>query len=209
MFNTMFDCFKKDVMVSELIAFMERNIEGFDESRKKYIDCINMLKAELGNAAENSVNDFDAAIHDAICILLTQSAYLGFKANLDYFENPIANNFLTVDPEIYLREGAARQLTDYSMAYAKIESFYAQLSPEIKEKTEAITDYESHLETIGPKLAHYWAFKKANSFYSHVIPGYHVPTQFTHAYEHMLSEYMGIAVIQMDELDIGFTSEAP
>ena len=208
MFNTMFECFKKESMLFELIAFMERNSDGFAESRSNYNECLNMLRKELGDNATVSVDEFDAALHDAICSDLVYSAYLGFKANLDYYENPLANNFLEVDPEIYLREGTAHRLPAYEKAYAKVDAFYAQLSPELKAATDAVTDYESHLETVGPKLAHYWAFKKANSFFPKVIPGYCASIPFTYAYEHMLAKYMGITIIQLNEISIDATSEA-
>lgn len=206
MFYTMFECFKKENMLFELIAFMERNTEGFAESRKNYYDCLNMLRKELGDNPSVTVDEFDAALHDAICSDLVYSAYLGFKANLDYFENPLANNFLNIDPEIYLREGTAHRLPAYERAYAKMEVFYAQLSPELKEATDAVTDYESHLETNGPKLAHFWAFKKANSFFPSVIPGYCAPMPFTYAYEHTLAKYMGITIIQLNEISIDATA---
>lgn len=206
MFYTMFECFKKENMLFELIAFMERNTEGFAESRKNYYDCLNMLREELGENPSVTVDEFDAALHDAICSDLVYSAYLGFKANLDYFENPLANNFLNIDPEIYLREGTAHRLPAYERAYAKMEVFYAQLSPELKEATDAVTDYESHLETTGPKLAHFWAFKKANSFFPSVIPGYCAPMPFTYAYEHTLAKYMGITIIQLNEISIDATA---
>ena len=167
-----------------------------------------MLRKELGDKATVSVDEFDAALHDAICSDLVYSAYLGFKANLDYYENPLANNFLEVDPEIYLREGTAHRLPAYEKAYAKVDAFYKQLSPELREATDAVTDYESHLETVGPKLAHYWAFKKANSFFPKVIPGYCASIPFTYAYEHMLAKYMGITIIQLNEISIDATSEA-
>ena len=208
MFNTMFECFKKETMLFELIAFMERNCEGFAESRSNYSECLNMLRKELGDNATVSVDEFDAAIHDAICSDLVYSAYLGIKANLDYFENPIANNFLDVDPEIYLHEGTAHRLPAYERAYAKVNAFYEQLSPELKEATHAVTDYESHIETVGPKFAHFWAFKKANGFFPKVIPGYCASTPFTYAYEHMFAKYMGISIIQLNEISIDATSEA-
>jgi len=198
MFNTMFECFKKESMLFELIAFMERNSDGFAESRSNYNECLNMLRKELGDNATVSVDEFDAALHDAICSDLVYSAYLGFKANLDYYENPLANNFLEVDPEIYLREGTAHRLPAYDKAYAKVNAFYEQLSPELKEATDAVIDYESHLETVGPKLAHYWAFKKANSFFPKVVPGYCASIPFTYAYEHMLAKYMGISLQELN-----------
>ena len=94
MFNTMFECFKKESMLFELIAFMERNSDGFAESRSNYNECLNMLRKELGDNATVSVDEFDAALHDAICSDLVYSAYLGFKANLDYYENPQPKQFL-------------------------------------------------------------------------------------------------------------------
>lgn len=206
MFNTMFECFKKETMLFELIAFMERNTDDFAESRKNYLECLNMLRKEINDSA--AVDELDAALHDAICALLVYSAYLGFKANLDYFENPVANNFLNVDPEVYLREGTARMLPTYERAYAKVNKFYDSLSPELKEATGAITDYESHLETVGPKLAHYWAFKKANSYYPNVIPGYDASMPFTYAYEHILAKYMGINILQLNEISVDIMSEA-
>lgn len=196
MFNTMFECFKKESMLFELIAFMERNTDDFAESRKKYQECLDMLKKELADSA--AVEEFDNALHDAICELLIYSAHLGFKANLDYFENPVANNFLNVDSETYLREGTARMMPAYESAYAKVNAFYERLSPELKEATDPISDYESHLETVGPKMAHYWAFKKANSYYPHVIPGYEAPMPFTYTYEHMLAKYMGISLQELN-----------
>ena len=199
MFNTMFECFKKEKIIFELMSFMERNTDDFAESHKKYRKCLDMLKKELGDSA--AVEEFDNALHDAICELLIYSAYLGFKANLDYFENPVANNFLNVDPETYLREGTARMLPAYERAYAKVNAFYEKLSPKLKETIDAVTDYESHLETVGPKIAHYWAFKKANSYYPHVIPGYDAPISLTYAYEHMLAKYMGVSLKSFLEIE--------
>ena len=195
MFNTMFECFKKENMLAELIAFMEKNTEGFIESKKNYKECLAMLQRELGEEATISTTELNKAIHDAICSDLVYSAFLGFKANLDYFNNPAGSNFLKIDPEDYLREGTAHGLPAYEKAYRTIDAFYAQLSPEQKEMTDAITDYESYLETTGPKLAHLWAFKKANEFYYSVIPGYCAPSAFTYAYEHMIAEYMGISSV--------------
>ena len=208
MFDTMFLCFEKEKMMTELISFMNKYTEGFLESRKNYIECINWLKVELCDSAVVSVEEFDTAIHDAICSDLKYSAYLGFKANLDYFNNPVANNFLKVDFEDYLREGTAHRLPEYEAAYRKIDAFYNQLTPDQKVSTDAITDYESHLETTGPKLAHLWAFKRANEFYYSVIPGYCAPSAFTYAYEHMIAEYMGIKLTDLLDINLGVTSEA-
>lgn len=201
MFESMFTCFKKENMIAELIAFMEKHSEGFKESQKNYMECLHLLNKELGEDAAVSTKELNNAIHDAICSDLVYSAYLGFKANLDYFNNPAGNNFLTIDPEDYLREGTAHHLPSYEKAYRVNSAFFAQLTPEQKDMADAISEYESHLETTGPKLAHLWAFKKANEFYSYVIPGYCAPSAFTYAYERRMSEYMGITLNELLDLD--------
>lgn len=204
MFETIFTCFKKENMLAELTAFMEKYTEGFVESKKNYTECLAMLQHELGDDAAVSVTALDEAVHDAICSDLVYSAFLGFKANLDYFNNPAGNNFLKIDPEDYLREGTAHRLPAYENAYRIINAFYAQLTPEQKEMTDPITDYESHLETTGPKLAHLWAFKKANEFFYSVVPGYCAPSAFTYVYESMMAKYMGITLNEL--LEINFES---
>lgn len=205
MFETMFTCFKKENMMAELIAFMEKHSEGFKETRKNYMECLHLLNKELGEDAAVSTSELNDAIHDAICSDLAYSAYLGFKANLDYFNNPAGNNFLTIDPEDYLREGTAHRLPAYEKAYRVNNAFFEQLTPEQEDMVDAISEYESHLETTGPKLAHLWAFKKANEFYYYVIPGYCAPSAFTYAYERRMTEYMGITLNELLELDFGCT----
>ena len=208
MFNSMFSCFEKDVMMFELIAFMERHTDGFMDARKNYLECLNSLSAVLGDDAAVSTDELNNALHDAICSDLVYAAYLGFKANLDYFNNPAGNNFLKIDPEEYLHEGTAHRMPAYTKAHRIIDAFYEQLTPEQKDMTDAITEYESHLETAGPKLAHLWAFKKANEFYYSVIPGYCAPSSFTYRYERMMAEYMGITLKDLLEFDLESTSEA-
>lgn len=166
-----------------------------------YMEVIETLKAELGAELNPSVEDMALAIEQQVASDLIYSAYLGFKANLDYFRNPVANNFLNVDMETYLRETTAHRLPAYESAQRVIDCFHEQLTDEQKERTIAIVEYVSYLETMGPKLAHYYGFIFANEFLTRVEPAYSPDIPLTYAYRRMLQDYLQIKL--MDRIEFG------
>lgn len=202
MMKVILESLSSENMVRTLTVFMEKNCEDFPECKKNYIECIETLRAELGTELSPAVADMTAAIDQQIASDLIYSAYLGFKANLDYFRNPVANNFLNVDMETYLRENTAHRLPAHSSAQRIIDCFYKQLTDEQKERTTAIDEYVSYLETVGPKLAHYYGFIFANEFLIRVEPAYSPDIPLTYAYRRMLQDYLQIKL--MDRM--GFES---
>lgn len=188
-------------MVKKLTAFMEKNCEDFPVCKKNYMECIETLKAELGAELNPSVEDMALAIEQQVASDLIYSAYLGFKANLDYFRNPVANNFLNVDMETYLRETTAHRLPAYESAQRVIDCFHKQLTDEQKERAIDIVEYVSYLETMGPKLAHYYGFIFANKFLARVEPAYSPDIPLTYAYRRMLQDYLQIKLL--DRIEFG------
>ena len=191
--NTIFEkiCYKE--IVTTLVETMAANSEEFVADQTRFIETISFLETELGRNTSPSVNDVVDAIYQQIGSSLLFSCFLGFKANLDHFINPISRTFLDVDPEVYLRENIARQLPDYLQAQHVQERFYKALSPNQREKyNEGITTYICHLETVGPKLAHYYGYVLANQLFPRLIPGYVTDSQLTLCYCHMLEQYNGI-----------------
>lgn len=193
-------------MVKKLTAFMEKNCEDFPECKRKYIECVETLKIELGAELNPSVEDMALAIEQQVASDLIYSAYLGFKANLDYFRNPVANNFLNVDMETYLRETTAHRLPAHENAQRVIDCFHEQLTDVQKERAIAIVEYVSYLETIGPKLTHYYGFIFANEFLARVEPAYSPDIPLTYAYRRMLQDYLQIKL--MDRIEFGKNGSA-
>ena len=151
-----------------------------------------MLKTELEQDTSPSATDLADAIYQQIGSTLLFSYCLGLKANLDHFIDPVSRTFLDVDPGVYLRENIARQLPDYLRAQHVQEQFYKALSPSQKEKyDDGITTYICHLETVGPKLAHYYGYLFGNELFPHVVPGYVDTAQLTLQYRYMLEAYSG------------------
>ena len=103
----------------------------------------------------------------------------------------MARNFLDVDFEVYLREETAYRLPEYVDAQKNRERFYSQLTSAQREIYEDVSTYTSHLETLGPKLAHYFGYLLGNELLPRTVPGYHVDSVLTIKYNTLLAKYMG------------------
>ena len=190
--NTFLEKISYKEIVAALVDVMAENFEDFAEDQIGFNETIALLENELGEGATPSVSDMVDAIHQQIGSSLLFSCFLGLKANLDHFVDPIGRTFLNVDPETYLREDVAKLFPDYQNAVRVQEQFLAALSPEQKDKYEDISTYISHLETVGPKLAHYYGYALGNYLFPHVIPGYVVDYQLLLEYRRMLENYLEI-----------------
>ena len=99
-----------------------------------------------------------------------------------------------MDAETYLREDKAKRLPDYHNAECVQEQFYATLTPAQQDRYEDITAYICHLETVGPKLAHYYGYQLGNQLFLHIVPGYSEDIQLTLRYRRILENYLGISI---------------
>ena len=193
--NALFPKISYKEIVTKLADVLARNSEEFHEDLAHFNETISLLEAELEQDTSPSVADLVDAIRQQIGSTLLFSCCLGLKANLDHFIDPVSRTFLDVDPEIYLRENIARQLPDYLRAQRVQKQFYKALSRIQREKyDEGITTYICHLETVGPKLAHYYGYLLGNQLFPHVITGYVSDTQLLIQYRYMLETYLGINI---------------
>lgn len=169
------------------VQWMIAESDDFAADHQRYTDAINALRKELGDAVTDEVN----AIEQQCASDLLFAFCLGLKANLDNFIDPVARNFLNVDFAVYLREETAHRLPQYERAQKVREQFYSRLTAAQKKTYEDIITYTSHLETVGPKLAHYYGYLLGNEFLPQVVPGYHTDSVLTIKYNTMLEDYFG------------------
>lgn len=174
-----------------LIGEMEACFADFAQARRQYLDVMAVLQQELGDKAKPSASNEMDAISQQAASTFSFSGFLGIKANLDNFIDPVSRGFLDVDPETYLREETARRLPAYTQAQQIRNQFYAQLSARQQEQYETAIDYVSYLETVGPKLAHYYGYILGNDLLPRLIPGYHPDMAQTAQYRMLLQQYMG------------------
>ena len=193
--NAIFEKISYKELVTKLVDVIAANSIEFAADQAHFDETISLLKTELEQDTSPSVADLVDAIRQQIGSTLLFSYCLGLKANLDHFIDPVSRTFLDVDPEVYLRENIARQLPDYLRAQRVQEQFYKALSRIQREKyDEGITTYICHLETVGPKLAHYYGYLLGNQLFPHVITGYVSDTQLLIQYRYMLEVYCGLNI---------------
>ena len=193
--NAIFEKISYKELVTKLVDVIAANSIEFAADQAHFDETISLLKTELEQDTSPSATDLADAIYQQIGSTLLFSYCLGLKANLDHFIDPVSRTFLDVDPEVYLRENIARQLPDYLRAQRVQEQFYKALSRIQREKyDEGITTYICHLETVGPKLAHYYGYLLGNQLFPHVITGYVSDTQLLIQYRYMLETYLGINI---------------
>lgn len=177
----------KDIYDS-LVHMMEDTFQDFPEVQSNYNRAMDALKKDLG---EESVKKEKEAIQKRIASTLFFSGWLGFQANLNYFLDPVAGDFLNAEPEIFLKEKTARTLPDYETAQEMQKQFYAGLNDAQRLIYEDVTEYICYMETVGPKLAHYYGYLLGNALLHRVVPGYQPDMAFTLRYAMMLENHFG------------------
>lgn len=174
-------------VVETFVQWMAKEDEDFAVDYQRYTEAMGMLQKELGNLVKDEID----AIEQQCASDLLFSGFLGLKANLDNFIDPVARNFLNVDFEVYLREETAHRLPEYERAQKIRDRFYSQLTSVQKETYADVITYTSHLETVGPKLAHYFGYMLGNQLLPRIVPGYHSDMVLTIKYNSMLEDYFG------------------
>ena len=185
--NFLNQIFHEDIYDS-LVHMMEDTFQDFPEVQSNYIRAMDALKKDLG---EESVKKEKEAIQKRIASTLFFSGWLGFQANLNYFLDPVAGDFLNTEPEIFLKEKTARTLPDYETAQEMQKQFYAGLNDAQRLIYEDVTEYICYMETVGPKLAHYYGYLLGNALLHRVVPGYQPDMAFTLRYAMMLENHFG------------------
>lgn len=192
--NKFFEEVSYKEIVFSLAEVMASNFEDFATDQARYKETLSWLEHKLPEDTSPSVEKLVNSIDQQIGSTILFSYFLGLKANLDHFIDPIGRTFLDVDAEVYLREDLARRSPDYQNAQHTQEQFYTALSPEQQERYEDITSYICHLETVGPKLAHYYGYLLGDQLFPHIIPGYGADAQLKLRYRYMLENYFGISI---------------
>ena len=186
--KTILDLLTKQNLCDSLIAAMEDNFEDFPDVRQKYIQTMDNLQNILG---EDPVQKEKDAICQQIASSIVFSGALGLHANYHYFSDPVGGNFLNADPEAYLRENIAKHLPEYVAAQQSRSEFYSQLDAAQKALYQPVTEYVSYLETVTPKLAHYYGYLFGNELLQRVAPGYQPNMAFMLQYCMKLEKYFG------------------
>lgn len=180
--------FSSEEIYDSLIHILENHFRDFPEVQIKYQQAMDALQKDLGAAPVAKEKE---AIRQGIASTLFFSGWLGLQANLNYYLDPIAGNFLNTEPELYLQEKASRKLPEYETAQEIRKQFYSGLTDAQKRIYEDVSEYICYLETVGPKLAHYYGYLLGNAMLHRVVPSYQPDMAITLRYAMMLENHFG------------------
>ena len=177
-------------IVTELSNWLVEKDLDFSPVQADYQDAAKILVNQLGKEAEA----FLSAQDQQIISDLRYSAYLGFQENLANFRCPGGNHFVAKGSDHFLREHIMYSLPGRVSYDGTITAFQARHGQFAESQLASIRDYYIYLETVGPKLAHYWGYVFANHFLSLVEPGYVCDGAQTSIYTMELSRELGFPV---------------
>ena len=177
-------------MITELSNWLVEKDLDFPPVQAAYQDAAKVLVNHLGTEAKA----FLTAQDQQIISDLRYCAYLGFQANLANFRCPGGNHFVAEGSDHFLREHVMYSLPCRVSYDTIITAFQTKHGQSAEPQLDAIQNYYIYLETIGPKLAHYWGYVFANHFLSLVEPGYICDSAQTSIYTMELSRELGFPV---------------
>ena len=177
-------------MITELSNWLVEKDLDFPPIQAAYQDAAKILVNHLGTEAET----FLSAQDQQIISDLRYCAYLGFQANLANFRCPGGNHFVAEGSDHFLREHIMYSLPGRVSYDTIITAFQTKHGRSAGPQLDAIQNYYIYLETVGPKLAHYWGYVFANHFLSSVEPGYVCDGAQTSIYTMELSREIGFPV---------------
>lgn len=182
-------------MILKNVSDVLRAIDpAFAQEEDTYHSTIEAMQAEIGNTVSPSVSEYIAAREKELCEELIYVTWLGFQQNFACYKDPINSKFLDMDYEDFLRERRMHTLPEVKKALNTENAFWASarsLPEEKRNLADGLLDYTCRIETAGFKLAHYFGFILADSFLSHVIPGYCMDSVTTIRYKLELQNYFG------------------
>lgn len=177
-------------IVTELSNWLLKKDLDFPPVQADYQDAAKILVNHLGKEAEA----FLSAQDQQIISDLRYSAYLGFQANLANFRCSGGNHFVAQGSDHFLREHIMYSLPGRVSYDTIITAFQTKHGQSAEPQLEAVQNYYIYLETVGPKLAHYWGYVFANRFLPLVEPGYVCDGAQTSIYTMELSRELGFPV---------------
>lgn len=173
-----------EAMIEKLLLWSN----DFRTDHEKYQASLRELRKIYGEHA----NELHSAILQKTASAIAFAGVLGLKMNVDHFINPVLPNctWPQVDYSDYLREELSCSLPEYQAAENVLRSFCKALPPEQEYLYDAIREYQAHLATVCPKLAHYYGYMTGNALLPRILPAYHTDHLLTFRYTELIKQLL-------------------
>ena len=190
--ETVFSIFKTDAELKDfMLDFLKNNIEDFRACENEFDISMSNLKNSLSQEKAEELTELISLMYRKVIAGIKYELMLGIKANYDYYNAPATGNFLESDMGIYTKEKTLNMLPTCVEAQRNIIRLNKRLEIEDGEFYDGIREYFIYLETVCPKLAHYFGYIMANDLFTEIVPGYAPSIEHTGRYTFLLEEYFG------------------
>ena len=190
--ETVFGIFKTDAEIKDyMLRFLKNNLEDFRACENEFDISISNLKNSLSEDKTNVLHQLISAMYEKTIAGIKYELMLGLKSNYDYFESPVTGDFLESDMGIYTREKTLYVLPACVEAQKRIIELNKVLEIDEGEFYDGIREYFIYLDTVCPKLSHYFGYIIGNCLFADILPGYAPSVEHTHKYTAVLEDYLG------------------
>ena len=185
--------FTSRTILESMADLFRQNVEEFADDEERMLTAIATLKNQLPADFSPSVDTYISAHENDVLSRIVYAGYNGFQINRDNFHAPYGIDFTRWEAFDIAKEHIIGQLPASIEAHAVIDAFCKAIPDDLRECCRRISDYFTHFECAGPKLAHYAGYILGNQLLPLIVPGYRMDLVQTTRYDHEIEMYLGYA----------------
>ena len=178
------------VIVERMFDYIDAWCEDFKEVKTRAESAVDDMLASIGSEA---VNALITALKQQVASDIRFATSQGIKANLSEFRNPSNIVILNCGLEHYIQESIMLNQPARKDAEKVVAEIIREYEIADMECFASITEFHTYLETVCPKLAHFYGYITANKILALTEPGYTPNLIQTMKYTREMKKYFGIS----------------
>jgi hypothetical protein len=131
-----------------------------------------VLRDALSGDLTPSLDEYIEAVEKDVITRIICAGYNGFQINLANFHAPYGVDFTRMEAFDIAKEHLISNLPTNAGTGKITYAFFQALPEELRDYERNISEYYTHFECAGPKLAHYAGYIIANHLLPWIQPGY-------------------------------------
>ncbi len=180
-------------ILSELADTLRECCADFVADEQHYLEAVDILRKMLPQATTPTLDEYLAAKETDARSRLVYAGANGLRANIANFQHPFTLDFTRMDFFDIVKDHIIGHFPINYETATVCDRFCHTLPEELREYESIISEYFTHFECAGPKLAHYAGYVIGNKLLPWVIPGYREDWHQTMLYESEIKSYLGKA----------------
>lgn len=178
-------------ILEAMADLFRENVKDFANDEERMLSAVAILKTQLPANFSPSVDECITAHESDVLSRIVYAGYNGFQINRDNFHAPYGIDFTRWEFFDIAKEHIIGRFPVNLEANSIIENFHKDLPEELQVYRTYISEYFTHFECTGPKIAHYAGYMIGNELLPWLVPGYQMDPAQTMRYSHNIEEYCG------------------